>query len=624
MKSMRNLSNQTMVIVLSFFLLSPLGVKGAGLGISDTGLTKCYNNVGEITCPSSGEDFYGQDANYEYDKQSFTKLDAQGNILPVSAVTWSMVQDNITGLTWGGYNISMDWVKAKAWITELNNEKYKGHSNWRLASIKELESIVDYSEYNPTINPIYFQGLDSYKYWASDERISSFNNNEAWYLDFENGYTFYGDKTDKYHCLVVRGQDVPSTYTVDDDEITDNATGLVWQKTTSGPMTWEKALEACENSGWRLPTIRELMSIVDYSKSNPAIDEKFSTESGYYWSSVTRINPKKPETLQYAWLQDFQEGVTGNDYKTDKFYFRGVKSDGTSTDQPDLIIKDDSIKVNPEEVKPGDTVTLKCTVENKNGVAGANILKCYLSSDETVDGEDAILGTSVVKALEKDETTDFSESVTIPADTVPGDYYILFWVDADRAVRESNEDNNLGSKQITMQLPDLIVQEDGLKVEPDEIIPGTTLTLGCKVKNSGSATAGASVLTYYLSSDVIVGPEDSALGTSNVNSLESGMPIDVGISIKLPININSGGYYILFVADTGENVVEKSESNNLSYKAVTVILPDLIVQNISGVPDQITAGAILTLGCTVKNQGTAAAGANCTEFDWCAGKSNRW
>ncbi|ETR68055.1 MAG: hypothetical protein OMM_04794 [Candidatus Magnetoglobus multicellularis str. Araruama] len=68
--------------------------------VPDTGQTKCYDNNNEIPCPNSGEDFYGQDANYNINPQSFTKLDALGNDLPDSATEWVMVRDNISGLIW--------------------------------------------------------------------------------------------------------------------------------------------------------------------------------------------------------------------------------------------------------------------------------------------------------------------------------------------------------------------------------------------------------------------------------------------------------------------------------------------------------------------------------------------
>jgi hypothetical protein len=68
--------------------------------VPDTGQTKCYDNSIEIACPNPGESFYGQDAQYIVNPQSYTKLDAQGNELSSNASSWIMVRDNVTGLIW--------------------------------------------------------------------------------------------------------------------------------------------------------------------------------------------------------------------------------------------------------------------------------------------------------------------------------------------------------------------------------------------------------------------------------------------------------------------------------------------------------------------------------------------
>ena len=39
----------------------------------------------------------------------------------------------------------MNWQDALAWVQKKNAEKFLGHGDWRLPSVKELQSIVDYS-----------------------------------------------------------------------------------------------------------------------------------------------------------------------------------------------------------------------------------------------------------------------------------------------------------------------------------------------------------------------------------------------------------------------------------------------------------------------------------------------
>ena len=87
----------------------------------------------------------------------------------------------------------------------------------------------------------------------------------------------------------------PSRFTDNGDgTVTDKETNLVWMKQDDGKRrTWKEAKEYAEENmaklpgeGWRLPTVKELISIVDYEKNSPAIDPVFTnTQSAYYWTS---------------------------------------------------------------------------------------------------------------------------------------------------------------------------------------------------------------------------------------------------------------------------------------------------------------------------------------------------
>ena len=78
--------------------------------------------------------------------------------------------------------------------------------------------------------------------------------------------------------------------------VTDSATSLIWQKQDDGvAKNWASGLAYCANNtaglsgtGWRLPNINELLSIVDYSKTSPSINSVFtSTQSDAYFTSTT-------------------------------------------------------------------------------------------------------------------------------------------------------------------------------------------------------------------------------------------------------------------------------------------------------------------------------------------------
>ena len=79
-----------------------------------------------------------------------------------------------------------------------------------------------------------------------------------------------------------------------DGTIIDTTTGLMWQRGNDGETRlWDEAgqyandLKLAGHSDWRLPTIKELVWLVDYEKSNPAIDSIFNCLSSGYWSGTT-------------------------------------------------------------------------------------------------------------------------------------------------------------------------------------------------------------------------------------------------------------------------------------------------------------------------------------------------
>ena len=74
---------------------------------------------------------------------------------------------------------------------------------------------------------------------------------------------------------------------------------------------------------WRLPTIQELHTLINFEKHNPACDLE-DCVSDFYWSSTLRVC-----LIEFAWGINFSYGNESSDYKNYGYYVRCVR-DGNS------------------------------------------------------------------------------------------------------------------------------------------------------------------------------------------------------------------------------------------------------------------------------------------------------
>ncbi|WP_320046818.1 DUF1566 domain-containing protein [uncultured Ilyobacter sp.] len=309
--------------------------------VVDTGQTGCYSAATEIDPPAAGAAFYGQDGQNDGYQPSYT-LSADG----------LTVHDNVTGLTWtrtsdldGDGDIDIDdkltYYEAQLAPDSFNAASYGGYDDWRVPTIKELYSLMDFRGTDPDVSSTDPSGLTpfidtnyfdfAYGDMNAGERIIDtqfatcsvyvglvFVDQEAMFgLNLADG-RIKGYPLTKYFCvLLVRGN---TNYGINDfvdngdGTITDRATGLMWEQGDNGEgVNWEDALALAQTrnaenylgyNDWRLPNAKELQSIVDYTRApdvtnSAAIDPLFACtqitnlagEADYpwYWSGTTHL-----------------------------------------------------------------------------------------------------------------------------------------------------------------------------------------------------------------------------------------------------------------------------------------------------------------------------------------------
>ncbi|SPD72161.1 hypothetical protein PITCH_A1210001 [uncultured Desulfobacterium sp.] len=180
----------------------------------------------------------------------------------------------------------------------------------------------------------------------------------------------------------------PRFYDNGDGTVTDYLTGLMWFKDTGllGNMPWLDALDAIDDlnispedyndtgytaayNDWRLPNRKELLSLIDYSQSNPALPQihPFNIRVECYWSSTTDAN--LPNT---AWQVYVLDGYLSNSTKTyngsyvwpvrtvndkDKDGYEDEESGGTDCDDTNPEIHPNATEI------PGDGIDQDCDGE---------------------------------------------------------------------------------------------------------------------------------------------------------------------------------------------------------------------------------------------------------------------
>ncbi|MBI1813986.1 MAG: DUF1566 domain-containing protein [Deltaproteobacteria bacterium] len=369
----------------------------------ETGQTTCWDAGGAIiACAGTGQDG---------DVKAGTPLAFTDN-------GDGTITDNNTKLVWeklsddGSIHDKDDiytWTTAQTTkIATLNSMAFAGKTDWRLPNAKEVQSIINYQNSNPAVSPAFNTGcvasctvltcsctVNDY-YWSSSTMQST--PSSAWGVHFDNGAFAVGPKSSSNYARAVRDGNVNpappvppapapvlatgqttsygagsdgavqkgATHSFNDNgdgTITDNATGLMWEKKsddgsihdkddtytwgmTSPPYTMNgtmvTAFLATLNAGggfaghtdWRIPNVNELHSIANYQNVNPAVDAAFNmncaasctvltcscTQSDFCWSSTTyQLVP------DLAWDVGFFTPYVGAHNKTNGVSVRAVR-----------------------------------------------------------------------------------------------------------------------------------------------------------------------------------------------------------------------------------------------------------------------------------------------------------
>lgn len=288
-----------------------------------------------------------------------------------------LVQDTNTGLVWprsaNPLGFPLSWAEALSAVADLNRARFLGHDDWRMPNRVELRSLIDHGERQPAL-PAGHPFRDVFLGWCWTSTTKAGQSAYAWNVHLEGGRMFYSRKDEfrllwpvRGHSAVLprtgqsacfdatgaevscagddlgRGQDgalalgqdgalrlgLPwpePRFETTEHGVLDRLTGLVWAQPEGLPqglLDWEQAWELAAGwnaggaTGWRLPEITELESLLDADRANPALplglaNAQRVTAEGFWSATVSGFD------AAWAFVLYVQKGAVGVGFKAGK------------------------------------------------------------------------------------------------------------------------------------------------------------------------------------------------------------------------------------------------------------------------------------------------------------------
>jgi hypothetical protein len=247
-----------------------------------------------------------------------------------------MVHDNVTCLDWQQVTSTTTYTVTDA-IAYCATVTLGGFSDWRVPTRVEMSSIMDWTR-SPATDAAFTSASGFHKtgsnWILTVKQIGAGAGKDfAWSFNMGDGIVsnaLSAATLSRVRCVRGNGTGegfsdpaVPpaNQYTaISTDEVQDNYTKLIWQRdgAASGLITWDVAVQYCATltlggNTWRLPSVRELATLVDENQVAPAINRtmfpntKYGARSNnWYWASHHQRN-----STTASWGLNFDDGFTG-------------------------------------------------------------------------------------------------------------------------------------------------------------------------------------------------------------------------------------------------------------------------------------------------------------------------
>ncbi|MBP9718302.1 hypothetical protein KBD59_03330 [Candidatus Gracilibacteria bacterium] len=315
------------------------------------------------------------------------------------------------------------------------------------------------------------------------------------------------------------------------------------------------------------------------------------SEVRYYWGSVRDYSRPHFTTAQFQALNVGQSVQLNNSFVVpantepgDYYLYYSIDAANTVVEsnennnnfnqsvtvlqnlQPDL--RGENVTVDDNSVLPNEEVTFSLDIYNRGtGTSnGAAEVHYYFNRDSASYAANRKVGEDSFPQLNVNARSFESFNFTIPAGTAPGTYYLSYFVDAETLVGESNENNNQGFVQITIQ--------GGRDLEPQNFVinnPRAMLS-GDRIEVTGTVNNSGNLATNWPNYEIAIRDVDSgalyileAINPATLPIFDPGQSRQVTLSGTIPGNIPLSDWYSVQInVDSNRNFAETNENNNIT------------------------------------------------------------
>jgi hypothetical protein len=242
------------------------------------------------------------------------------------SVGHTRLSEAVTGLTWTTQTYPADsFAAAQAACGVLVSGAFGGLTDWRVPTLRELAMILS-KDASSGVWPIEMVNPANSVWWTSTidksnpSTMVALSGNWPWTRSVPTAGgagPFQGER----YTFCVSGAEMAGAWEVipHDATVAHTTTGLIWhgEASVDQAMSWDAALQYCESSTiggsseWRLPTLREYLSVFDLTTTPGFMSEAFAAEPTGLMLTGTP-NRIGATTTDIAWVNE-DTGGTGQE-----------------------------------------------------------------------------------------------------------------------------------------------------------------------------------------------------------------------------------------------------------------------------------------------------------------------